>query len=214
MTKLEWILGGVLIVLLVIVAGLAFSLWVQPNFSSGPEAVLAEVAPTPVYEGQTAMAAAAAAKTQAQNWQPDATLYKASATWGQTLNDDLLSSGASAWSFTYYSPASQSLATITVTDNAPSAITAGPQNLQLTPRDIIGGWKVDSAEAVRILLEQGGQDFLAREGVTSMVMTLTTDNENGRIEWLIGLFAPQTEDTLALRLDATSGEILEIIQSP
>jgi len=64
------------------------------------------------------------------------------------------------------------------------------------------------------LLAQGGQEFLAREGVTSMVMTLTTDNENGRLEWLIGLFAPQTENTLALRLDATSGEILEIIQSP
>jgi hypothetical protein len=91
---------------------------------------------------------------------------------------------------------------------------AGPDNVDLNPLNIAGGWKVDSPEAVRILMAAGGRDFLAREGVVSMVMTLTTDNDNGRLEWLVGLFAPQTENSFSIQLDATSGDVIEIIHSP
>lgn len=212
MTKIEWILGGVLVVLLIIVAGLALSLWIKPN---GPSTnmVMAEVAPTPEYEGQTTMAAAAAANTQAQMWRQDAVLYKASATWMQGVDTAALDSGASAWEFTYYSPDTQALASMNVVDNVPTAVVPGPDNIDLDLMGVVGGWKVDSPEAVRILMDAGGRDFVARERLTMMVMTLTTGNDNGRLEWLVGLFAPQTENSFSVRLDATSGDILEILPS-
>lgn len=215
MTKVEWILGGVLVILLVIVAGLAVSLWIQPGAQNGEAPFVdAGVAPTPIYAGQPAMAAAVAANRQAQTWQSDAVLYKASATWMQGVDAGRLNSGASAWDFTYYSPETQAMASMSVADNVSGAVIPGPEQVVVTPLDVVGGWKVDSPEAVRILMEQGGSDFLAHEGVTAMVMTLTTENGNGRLEWLIGLFAPQTENSLSIRLDATSGDVLEIIQSP
>jgi hypothetical protein len=215
MTKVEWILGGVLVILLVIVAGLAVSLWIQPGAQTGQvKSVDASVAPTPVYAGQPAMAAAVAATHKAETWQSDAVLYKASATWMQGVDAGSLNSGASAWDFTYYSPGSQALASMSVADNVTGAVAPGAENVDLSPLNVVGGWKVDSPEAVRILMEQGGRDFLAREGITAMVMTLTTENGNGRLEWLVSLFAPQTENSFSVRLDATSGDILEIIQSP
>jgi hypothetical protein len=160
------------------------------------------------------MAAAAAANKQAQSWQPDAVLYTASATWLQSDDVAALTSGASAWDFIYYSPEKKALASTVVADDAPSDIMPGPENVELSPLDVVGGWKVDSPEAVRILMEAGGRDFIAREGVTAMVMTLTTGGENGRLEWFVSLFAPQTENSFTLRIDATSGEILEILPAP
>lgn len=215
MTKVEWVLGGVLVILLVIVAALAVSLWIRPNQPvASTQPLVAEIAPTPVYAGQTTMAAAVAANKQAQTWQPDAVLYKASATWLQSDDVESLHSGASAWDFVYYSPEKKALASMVVADDTPTGIVPGPENVDLSPMDVVGGWKVDSPEVVRILMEAGGRDFVAREGVTAMVMTLTTGSENGRLEWLVSLFAPQTENSFTLRIDATSGEILEILPAP
>lgn len=200
--------------LLIVVAGLAISLWIRPNAAPGLTAQTAVIAPTPVYEGQTAMVAAIVAKEKAQTWQPDAVLYRASATWLQSNDIEALNSGASAWDFTFYSPAARTIASTSVADNVPNAIVAGQNEVALNPLDIVGGWKIDSAEAVRILMEQGGREFAAREGVTAMVMTMTTDNGNGRLEWLVGLFSPQNDNSLTVRLDATSGDVIELIQTP
>ncbi len=215
MTKVEWFLGGILVILLIIVAGLALSLWTRSdNATVQNGSAQADIAPTPVFEGETALAASVLANENVQTWQSDALLYKASATWLQGIDVNDLNSGASAWEFAYFSPGSGSVATMSVIDDVAGAVVAGPDNVDLNPLHVAGGWKVDSPEAVRILMEAGGGDFLAREGVVSMVMTLTTDNGNGRLEWLVGLFAPQTENSFSIRLDATSGDVIEIIHSP
>ncbi|PID86994.1 MAG: hypothetical protein CSA11_04910 [Chloroflexi bacterium] len=211
MNKLEWVLGGILVVLLIIVAGLAISLWIQPNVTTN-EAV--DIAPTPIYEGETAMAAMVAADEKARAWQPDAKLHKASATWMQGVDINSLNSGASAWDFTYYSPSSRSLASMSVTEDMVSSILPGADQVELNPLDVAGGWKIDSPGAVRILMEAGGRAFVEREGTVAMVMTLTTDSDNGRLEWLLSLFSPRTENSFSIRLDAASGDILEMIEAP
>jgi hypothetical protein len=40
-------------------------------------------------------------------------------------------------------------------------------------------------------------------------MMLSTSNETGRIEWFVSLFGDQTLGSLTMRIDATSGEVLE-----
>ena len=92
MSRLEWILGIVLLVLLVVVIGLALSLWLGPETNiasplSGPEAAAAgyadDIAPTRSTPQQTAKNAYVSAQKAAQGWQEDAVLVSATATWPQ-----------------------------------------------------------------------------------------------------------------------------------
>jgi hypothetical protein len=71
---------------------------------------------------------------------------------------------------------------------------------------------LDSPDAVKQFLEEQGESFMASAGVTTLTMMLSTDNQNDRIEWLVSLYATQTGGSLTMRIDATSGEILEIVQ--
>lgn len=209
MNRFEWILGGLLVLLLVIVAGLAFTLWFRP---ASPDLAL-QPAQGALTGGQTALSALAAANNQAQVWQPDAQLLKATTTW--TAQDGrAYTSGAASWAFTYYSPADTAVAQITVVENTPSPPLVSEADVPLTPMDISGGWKIDSPTAVGQLLDNGGADFLSRRQDTSITMTLDTISGNGRMEWLVSLFDEQSDDFIAVRLDATSGEVLEVVQKP
>lgn len=215
MSRVEWILGGLLVLLLAIVGVLALLLWFQPDVSQPPTVPTqaAVVAPTPVYVGQTALAASLAAQQQATVWQPDAQLYKADATWPQGASVSDLRKGASAWSFTYYSPGRLANAVFTVVDGESSLVTesAVQRPLQLQAAT---NWKVDSPQAIEKMLREGGEQFINREGITTLIMAMTTDGPDGRSQWFISLFAPQTRHSFTMRLDADSGEVLEVIQAP
>jgi hypothetical protein len=64
------------------------------------------------------------------------------------------------------------------------------------------------------LLNEGGATFVNDEGPTTLIMTLTTANPSGRIEWFTSLFAAQSGNSFTMRLDATSAEVLEVVQAP
>ncbi|MCZ7668290.1 MAG: hypothetical protein M5U34_14430 [Chloroflexi bacterium] len=135
------------------------------------------------------MAAAIVAKEKAQTWQPDAVFIPGFRHLAAKQRYRSAQQRRVRLGFYLHSPAARTIASTSVADNVPNAIVAGQNEVALNPLDIVGGWKIDSAEAVRILMEQGGREFAAREGVTAMVMTMTTDNGNGRLEWLVGLFS-------------------------
>jgi len=80
----------------------------------------------------------------------------------------------------------------------------------------VSGWNLDSQEVIQILLREGGQEFIQNQGVTTLTMTLFTDDkeQNGRIEWLLGLISLKNNHSITMRIDATSGEILETIIAP
>ncbi len=218
MNKLEWILGIVLVVLLVVVVVFSLIIWfrpddeaiidAQPNSATTIARNANQIAPTSVFEGQTAKIAFAAAQQEASNWQADATLLTATATWPQGATTNDLLAGETTWNYTFYSPQAQKVALISVIENQASLVSNNDTTLAQLPLGT-NGWQLDSTEVVQIFLAQGGAQFLETNGVATMTMNLSTSNENGRIEWFISLFGDQTLNSIFMRLDANTGEILE-----
>lgn len=211
MTRTEWFLGGLLVVLLVIVAGMAAVLWLRPDNNVPPAVTTQPVVNLPVLDS-TALVASTFAQQVAQGWQADARLYQASSTVPQASLGQL-QTGTGAWNFTFYSPGQTAVATIDVVNNQANLLSDNPSQNRLAPLEV-SGWKLNSPEAITIMLQQGGEAFMRQESAATLIMTLTTDNGNGRIEWFISLFAEQSGNSFTTRLDATSGEVLEIIQAP
>ncbi len=212
MSRAEWILGGVLVVLLVVVAGLAVMLWLQPDAPPVAEAPPTPlVAPAPSYTGQTAFSASTAAQREAKSWQADATLLKATATWPQGASLETLSKGTEAWNFTYYSKEAQATAVITVVDGRASFLRENSVNNTLSPQPETS-WRVDSSTAIQTMIDSGGGRFFRRQPVATLVMNLTTINEEARIEWFISIIGEQSGDAFTIRLDAATGEVIEIIE--
>lgn len=217
MNRLEWILGIVLVVLLIAAAGLAVMLWLRPQQQTAPPgthpevaAYVNDVAPLPSTSGQTAKMAFVAAQEKTKEWQPDAILISTTATWPQGAKPDYVEQGTSDWAFTFHSPSAVSNATVTVV-NGQTTLIPGNSNdkLQLLESS---SWRVDSPDAVAKVLAEGGKDFMDKEGITILSMTLVTNDpyKNGRLEWLASVFGTQTGNSYTMRIDAASGDVIEI----
>jgi hypothetical protein len=221
MNRLEWILGIILVVLLLAVGALSLTFWFRndrtpvsaPDGAANSATTIAEraddIAPTPEYDGRSALVAYAAAQKRALEWQPDAQLVTAQATWPQGATSDYLAQGRESWGFTFYAPTAGRIALFSVVADVVSLISERDHQ-QTSPLLSVSGWNLDSNEAVRIFLQEGGHSFLADQDVTTMTMSLLASDveENGRLEWQIALFSPQTGQTFTMLLDATSGEVL------
>ncbi len=220
MNRLEWVLGILLVVLLLVVVGISAFLWLQPRTATLPEGyeqttVVARpagaVAPTSVYEGKTALVGYAAAQGAISDWHDDAALLNANATWPMGTSEADLRNGDTTWGFTFFSPSAGKAALVTVTGDLAQRISESSYAPPVPPADV-GGWQLDSRAAVERMLDEGGSDFLQSAGATTMVMQLTTGNENGRIEWFMSLIS-ENGRSLNMRIDATSGEILEVSEA-
>lgn len=219
MNRLEWILGIVLVVLLLVVAVLSLTFWFRNDRTAVPApaansaTIIAQraddIAPTPEYDGRSAIVAYAAAQNSAQEWQSDAQLMSAQATWPQGSNAQQLLQGEESWGFTFYSPAAQRIAIFSVVEDTAAKISEGDHE-QTDPLLSASGWNLDSQDAIEVFLAEGGNTFLAEQGVSTMTMALmASDGEgNGRLEWQISLFSLQSGQAFTMRLDATSGEVL------
>ena len=217
MNRLEWSLGIILVVLLIVVAVFSVLLWFRPDNTPqagqpGSATIVAaranQIAPTPVFAGQTARVAFAAAQGEAAAWQSDATLLNASATWPQGASPQDLLTGETTWSFTFYSPQTDGSALISVVENEATLLSTGSYN-PTAPVLSAAGWQLDTGDIIKQFLGQGGEEFILNNGVTTLTMMLSTSNDTGRIEWFISLFGEQTLRSLTIRIDATSGEVLE-----
>lgn len=222
MNRLEWILGIILVVLLVVVGVLSLTLWFRNDRTAVPNNAPAansatiiaqradDIAPTPTYDGRSAIVAYAAAQEVAQAWQPDAQLMLAQATWPQGSTADQLLRGQESWGFTFYSPASQRIGVFSVVEDDATLVSEGDHE-QTEPLLSASGWNLDSQDAIEIFLAGGGRTFLAEQGVSTLTMALmASDGEaNGRLEWQVALFSLQTGQAFTMWLDATSGEVLE-----
>ncbi len=216
MNRLEWILGIVLVVLLIAVAVVSLLFWFGPRQTATVQTQdplleqALKIEPTSVYEGNTAKVAYAAAQNEAQVWQADAELLNASATWPQGASAQQMLDGETSWGFTFYSPSAQEVAVISVVEDEAALISTGPHT-QKNPVLNVSGWNLDSQEVIRSLLEAGGNDFINQEQVTTLTTALFTDDQeqNGRMEWQASLISLANGRALTLRIDATSGEILD-----
>lgn len=225
--RLEWVLGILLVVLLLAVVILSLLFWFRPEApgttavsqSSNSATVIAQraddIGPTPVFEGQTALVAYQAAQPIAQSWAEDARLLNATATWSQGAGMDELLRGSSTWGFTFYSPSQGRVATMSVVENQARFLGEGTAPTPLTPLDA-AAWQTNSNEVIRILLDQGGREFIQNEGITVLTMSLLADNEtpSAQMEWNASLIATENGRSIDMRLSAQTGEILEIVQTP
>lgn len=218
LSRVEWVLGILLVVLLGVVMVLALLIWFQPgpvntavpqNSATTIAMHADDIAPTPETPGQTARVAYASAQQAARNWQTDAILLNASAAWPQGADELLLSNGQSEWRYTFFSKQAGEAAFITVNENQPQLLSTSRYTQAETPVATTA-WNIDSIDAVQIFMNAGGREFMRQEGVTLFNMFLTADNVsgNGRIEWNVSLVSPQSSKALELQIDATNGDII------
>ena len=223
--RIEWLLGILLIILLIVVVVLSILFWFSPDSPDAQQGnggspqnsativaqSAAEVGPTPVYMGQTAKLAYVTAERLAKSWQADAKLLNATATWSQGATLSSLQSGETTWAYTFYSPAMKRATTISVLDSQASFIGETNSPIDYTLNDVTS-WQLDSHEVIQLLLDQGGYNFINQEGITILTMALMMDDgtPSSQMEWLASLIGTESGNFLDLRVNATTGEILEI----
>jgi hypothetical protein len=220
MSRLEWILGGVLALLLVTALAVTAVFWLEPASPGGstPAAaaaplVEAKPAPTSIFAGRTAQIGYVLAERQARDWRADAQIVGATATWPQGATVENMLSGAADWGYTFYSPASGEVSIVSVTGERATRLTTGPATQPPTPIDV-AGWQIDSSLAVAGALAQGGGEFVEREEIVSLVLTLGFNPQSSRLEWLVAWIGSRTGNSFTVQLDATTGEVIVVEQIP
>lgn len=215
MSRLEWALGIVLVLLLIVVIVLSVVFWFQPKpFQAGPVDTAAtavaqrakQIAPTAVYQGLTAKIGYAAAVETAVSWQADAQLSAVNASWPQGTDRRTLLTGETTWNYIFYSPSLGANATIAVAEDTAALVSSASAAGAVIPD--VTAWELDSKDAMTLFLDEGGDTFLETEGITTLTMILNSNEENGRLEWLILLFAPANGRALTTKIDATSGQVI------
>lgn len=214
MNRLEWILGIFLVILLLVVLAMALMLWTQPDSpTEGLPPEVAErnqlIAPTPAFAGQTAKTAYALALATAQTWQPDVALLTAEATWPQGAGVQDLTAGESSWTFTFYSANQQAIRVTAVVEENVTLLAERSYQLPYT-LPALDLWQIDSNRAIQLFLAEGGSTFIQNEQITTLIVSLQTDEPIGQFTWSISSFAPQTFHSLTINIDANSGEIINI----
>lgn len=207
MSRLEWILAAILSILLIAVVGLGLALWLRPGIGTAPPlpTVDAPVASTPGIARNTAILSYSIARAAARDWQPDARLARASATWTQGASREELLSGRATWDFTFFSTGAGTMAIISVIEEEAVLITEQAVDQEPALADV-SGWQVDSPDAVTRLMQEGGEAFLRGAGVTTLTATLNAARENGQIEWFLSLIPEYSGESLTMRINASNGE--------
>lgn len=211
MSRTEWLVG-IFVGLLISGIVLVVLFFVSKRTDEIQLVEQVAVAPTSVFSGLTSMQAYDLAKEKALEWQPDAVLLTVDTTWPQGTSQEQLLSGVAMWNLGFYSPGSTSVANFSVLDGQANLVNQHKLERTLSPRQL-DDWRIDSSVAAYRLLDEGGQDFLSENEVSTLIMSLTTDNQSNRLEWLLSFFGVQANNTLTMRLDASTGEILETVHS-
>ncbi len=229
MRRSEILLGTLLVAIIAVIGITALLLWFRPALSRVSElgsspTVAADAGNDNGIAGNgvvleqntaayTAQMGYAVAQRRVLGWQNDAALLSSSATWapGSTLQEIL--SGQVAWGFTFYSPASNLVAIVSVADNAAAFVNQQPASATLTPLPV-SGWRIDSDDVIQALFDNGGREFLQREGDSTLTITLTYNPTASRVEWFVSLIAQRSGHSLTMLVNAADGAILELDEIP
>jgi len=182
--------------------------------SSPPAQVLVErqaatpVSPVPEVETyllpqtpNSARALCDRATQAAQEWQPDAGLASAVASWPFATLDDL--SGPADWTFTFFSPRTQRVYVLNV---YPDQVTLIRDALSPYPLPVLSSeeWRVDSHQALNAWLDSGGGDVLRSYSIVDVSARLRL--EDGRAIWSVIGSVQGGQPSLTIWVDAVSGE--------
>lgn len=198
MSRLEWILGGILAVLVIALAILLAFFWLRPEGTVNNQNSSLAV---------TARESHRLAETAARQWAADALLVNARTTWPpeSTLRPD-----EATWDFIFYSPAQAATALVVVRDNQATVLNSGAASQSFAAAEL-EQWQIDSTVALETILANGGRGFREEgAGKTTIILTF----QAAEMHWLATLINSETRQTLLIRLNATTGEVIETQQSP
>jgi hypothetical protein len=169
-----------------------------------------DTAPTPdsgAGEGPlTAREAYALAVSEAKNWQDDAQLVSATASWANVASEDQLAADI-AWGFTFVSAQSAETQIVSVT-RVGAERSREMRSLSSMRTADVTSWQVDSPEVMNLFLEHGGRDFLSQHPGATMSLRLGPEEESNRLVWLaIGIHSAD-KSSMVLKIDASTGELL------
>ena len=211
MSRADWIVG-IIAGLIISAIGIVFLVFAidSPDSLIEPKPMMQPAAKSNVTfsSSTSSMQAFEIAKDEATKWQPDAVLVKANTTWPNGTTHEKLLAGAESWSLGFYSPGTHSAANFEVIDKRANLVNEFTVQTSSTPEEI-GHWRIDSGVAVYRWLDEGGTDFLNRNGIGTMTMSLSAGFQDHRPEWVVLVLSARDADTLTMRMDASTGEILE-----
>ena len=154
----------------------------------------------------TAREAYALALSEARNWQDDAQLVSATASWANVGSEEQLAEDV-AWGFTFVSQQSAETQILSVT--RVGAERAREMRSTSTTRTAdVASWDVDSPEVVSLLLEHGGRDFLSQHPGATISLRLGPEEDSSRLVWLAIGIQSADKSTMVLEVDASTGELL------
>ena len=156
----------------------------------------------------TAREAYPLAERVARKWKQDAELRSIRTSW-RNPTPAQLRAGKASWAYYFVSPSSKrdnKLAGYIVTVSEGEAQGVKEDQFAASAKSLIFvDWKVDSAQALKVFLENGGQDFLAGHAQADIHTILYTFEGTQSAVWEVSALDRETKAAMSLRVNATSG---------
>lgn len=209
MTRTQWILTGLVGLLLILMVGFLFLAQAGQSVANGQEVASGEFGaatatpPPPL----TAREGYEAALPAAQSWAEDAQLLRAQATWPQGSD---LQGPAPSWNYTFYSVSREATALFKTNGHNIQLLRTRPA---LNTPDLVGidAWQIDSPDVFERLYESGGEAFLTVHPQRSLMLTFYT---NEPLRWQVDLIDEGAignaagRQMLRLAFSATNGQLI------
>ncbi len=191
MRRSEWILGGLLgiIVVTILLALIFFWLNSQPEEEFDINNI----------ENVTAVEAYNLAQPIAQNWSSDAALLSARASWQPEIN---FSDGRASWVIIFYSSTKSETAMISVADTKAQMVRTTPQSDQIQLGNV-ANWQLDSPAAIEQLLNLGADEFMTFHAKVNLILVLDAQET---LTWRSTFLDTDTKESYILNITADTGE--------
>lgn len=195
MRRSEWIVGGVLglVVVAIVIGLLAYWLSSRPTDKAVPLNNLEYVTAIKAYE---------LAWPIAQEWSSDAALLSASAGW-QPETD--FTNGLASWTLVFYSQSKSATALISVTNANARLVRTTPQFENIQTGDV-SNWQIDSPAAIAQLLDIGADDFMTLHAKVNLILTLDV---KGTPTWRSTFLDTATKESYSWNITADTGEFTQ-----
>ena len=149
-----------------------------------------------------------AAFTAAEEWQTDVQLISATASWSNVTSEADLEQQVT-WGYTFLSPQTRQIQVVSVSPDGTEAVRTMNASAKTRATDVTA-WQVDSAEALRLFLDNGGRDFLAQHPGATVSLRIGLEENGDRLVWFaVGVYSPERA-TIVLVVDASTGELISV----
>lgn len=163
--------------------------------------------PDPGVQRVSAHQAYAQAFALAQNWQGDAQLAGARASFRQEAAGAI--GGGQTWSFQFFSPSTSRLYLLSVQGEQAQGELAVERLVRAEMTYVeVTQWRVDSEEALLIFLSHGGEEFLRQHPEAVINLQLVPPKKNGGLIWLASGVAPGGQAVFFVQIDAQTGSVI------